>query len=36
MDFREKELGGIYWIDLVQNRYQWRAFVNMVMNLQVL
>jgi hypothetical protein len=23
------------WIDLAQNRYQWRALVNTVMNLRV-
>jgi hypothetical protein len=27
--------GGMDWIDLVQDRDQWRALVNMVMNLQV-
>jgi hypothetical protein len=26
---------GMDWIDLAQNRDQWRALVNMVMNLQV-
>jgi hypothetical protein len=26
----------MYWIDLAQNRNQWRALVNTVMNLQVL
>jgi hypothetical protein len=35
MDFRETELGGVGWIDLAQDRDQWRALVNMVMNLQV-
>jgi hypothetical protein len=24
--------GGIYWIDLAQDREQWRALVNTVMN----
>jgi hypothetical protein len=35
MDLREKVLGGVDWIHLAQDRDQWRAFVNMVMNLQV-
>jgi hypothetical protein len=35
MDFREIGLGGIDWIDLAQNRDQWRALVNTVMNLRV-
>jgi hypothetical protein len=35
MDLREIGWGGIDWIDLVQDRDQWRAFVNMVMNLWV-
>jgi hypothetical protein len=33
MDLREIGWGGIYWIDLAQDRDQWRALVNMVMNL---
>jgi len=28
-------MGGIEWIDLVQNRDRWWAFVNPVMNLLV-
>jgi hypothetical protein len=36
MDLREIEWGGMDWIDLSQDRGQWRALVNMVMNLQVL
>jgi hypothetical protein len=28
-------MGGMDWIDLAQNRGQWRALVNMVMNLRV-
>jgi hypothetical protein len=32
MDLREI---GMDWIDLAQNRDQWRALVNTVMNLQV-
>jgi hypothetical protein len=35
MDLRERGLDGIDWIDLAQDRDQWRALVNMVMNLQV-
>jgi hypothetical protein len=35
MDLREIGCGGIYWIDLVQDRDQWRALVNMLMNLRV-
>jgi hypothetical protein len=34
MDFREVVGGGMDWIDLAQDRDQWRALVNMVMNLQ--
>jgi hypothetical protein len=32
MDLRKIEWGCIYWIDLAQNRDQWRALVNTVMN----
>jgi hypothetical protein len=36
MDLREiVGLGGLDWIDLAQDRDQWRDFVNMVMNLRV-
>jgi hypothetical protein len=35
MDLREIEWNSINWIDLVQDRDQWRALVNTVMNLQV-
>jgi hypothetical protein len=35
MDLREIEWGGMDWIRLAQDRDQWRALVNMVMNLQV-
>jgi hypothetical protein len=31
MDPREMGWGGMDWIELVQYRDQWRAFVNMVM-----
>jgi hypothetical protein len=32
---RERGWGGMDWIDLAQNRDQWRALVNTVMNLRV-
>jgi hypothetical protein len=35
MDFREIGWNGMDWIDLDQNRDQWRALVNTVMNLWV-
>jgi hypothetical protein len=35
MDLREIGWDGVDWIDLAQNRDQWRALVNTVMNLQV-
>jgi hypothetical protein len=35
MDFREIGWGGIDWIDLAQDRDQWKALVNTVMNLRV-
>jgi hypothetical protein len=35
MDSREIGWGGIYWIDLTQDRDKWRAVVNTVMNLRV-
>jgi hypothetical protein len=35
MDFREIKWGGINWIDLAQDRDQWRALVDMVMKLRV-
>jgi hypothetical protein len=35
MDLREIGWGGIDWINLVQDRDQWRALVSTVMNLQV-
>jgi hypothetical protein len=36
MDPREIGWEGVDWIHLAQDRDQWRAVVNMVMNLQVL
>jgi hypothetical protein len=35
MDLREIGWDGMDWIDLVQNRDQWRALVNTVINFQV-
>jgi hypothetical protein len=35
MDLREIGWDGMDWIDLVQNRDQWRDLVNTVMNLRV-
>jgi hypothetical protein len=35
MDIRELEWGGMDWIDLTQDRDQWRSFVNTVMKLRV-
>jgi hypothetical protein len=35
MDLREIRWDGIDWIDLAQDRDQWRALVNAVMNLRV-
>jgi hypothetical protein len=36
MDLRENGCGGVEWIQLVQDRGQWRAPVNMVVNVWVL
>jgi hypothetical protein len=35
MDFRDIGWDGMDWIDLAQNRDQWRALVNTVMNLRI-
>jgi hypothetical protein len=35
MDLGEIRWGGVDWIDLAQDRDQWRAVVNTVINLQV-
>jgi hypothetical protein len=35
MDLRERGWDGVVWIDLAQDRDQWSALVNMLMNLQV-
>jgi hypothetical protein len=35
MDLREKEIDGANWIQLAQDRVQWWACVNTVMNLRV-
>jgi hypothetical protein len=35
MDLREVRWGDMNWIDLAQNRDQWRALVNRVLNLRV-
>jgi hypothetical protein len=35
MDLRDIKWGGMEWIDLAQNRVQWRALVNTIMSLRV-
>jgi hypothetical protein len=35
VDLREIVWDGVDWIDLAEDRDQWRAFVNTVMNLRV-
>jgi hypothetical protein len=35
IDHREIKWGGMDWIDLSDDRDQWKAIVNMVMNLRV-
>jgi hypothetical protein len=36
IDLRETGWGGMDWIDLAQDRDEWRVLMNMVKNLQVL
>jgi hypothetical protein len=35
IDLRDVGWGGMDWIDLAQDRDQWRALVNTVMNLRI-
>jgi hypothetical protein len=35
MDLREMEWDGVDWIELAQERDQWRALVNTAMNLRI-
>jgi hypothetical protein len=35
MDLREISWDGMDWIDLAQDRDQWRALINAIMNLRV-
>jgi hypothetical protein len=35
MDLREIGWDGVDWIDVAQDKEQWRALVNMIMNLRV-
>jgi hypothetical protein len=35
MDLREIGCGGMDWIHLAQDREQWKALVNMMLNLEV-
>jgi hypothetical protein len=35
MGLREIRINGETWIQLAQDRVQWQAFVNMIMNLRV-
>jgi hypothetical protein len=34
-DLREIGSDGVHWIDMAQDRYQWKALVNTVLNLRV-
>jgi hypothetical protein len=35
INLREMRWDGVDWMDMAQDRYQWRALVNTVLNLQV-
>jgi hypothetical protein len=35
MDLRETGWGGMDWVDLIQDTDQWRALVNIIMNIRV-
>jgi hypothetical protein len=35
MDLREIEWDGVDWMDMAQDRNQWKALVNTVLNLRV-
>jgi hypothetical protein len=35
MDLREIGIDGANWVQLAQDRVQWRAFMNMIMNLLI-
>jgi hypothetical protein len=35
MDLRERGCGDMDWIDMAQDRDQWRALVNMLMNIRI-
>jgi transposase len=35
LDLREKGWDGVDWIDLAQDRAQWKVLLNTIMNLQV-
>jgi hypothetical protein len=35
MDLREREWDGVVWIDMAQDRDQWRVLLNTILNLWV-
>jgi hypothetical protein len=35
MDLREIGIEGVNWIQLAQDMFQWRTFVNTIMNLRI-